>query len=230
MVQTLLEFEETIDAVKSIQETFQKQFLDFIVYMNTGFSYFSYLGPICISIGGFTLLILIIILIFFSKRIKNELHWTSCPTHCCNCIFGFITFILTCFALLFVLINYSVESICEFSTKVIETPLISDEVKPYFQQKYQGLLDSSCFSDKPNQAADVFYLNDDAKIDNFKEIDEFLDGFSYYDNFLKVIPADKSINSINTTVNGWTPFKTGLKDNFDNAQGNINNDQIYSNN
>ena len=78
--------------------------------------------------------------------------------------------------------------------------------------------------------ADYIYLNDDAQKDNLKEIDSFLDGFSYYDNFLKITPSDKNINTIKTTVNSWDPYRTGIIDNFDNVQSKnyyLFNFQIY---
>ena len=154
---------------------------------------------------------------------KNKLHWTSCPTHLCNCIFGFITFLLTCCALLFVVINYSLESLCEFSTKVFIDSSVVLEVQPYFQTKYKGFVSPSCMSNSPVQIVDYIYLNDDAQKDNLKEIDTFLDGFSYYDNFLKITPSDKNINTIKTTVNNWDPYRIGVKDNFDNVQSKILN-------
>lgn len=108
---------------------------------------------------------------------------------------------------------------CDYSFKATVDPSVADGVSQYFSKNLKGLLSSDCLRSDGLKFTQYININDPGLISAFDEIGVFLDGFSFYDNFLRQIPADSYNNNILKISEIWEEYRVGQKLNFPNTSG-----------
>ena len=108
---------------------------------------------------------------------------------------------------------------CDFSYDLSIDPSISDTIRDSFSTDFKSFLNSKCFETDGLPLTEYIQMNDPGLEDNYTQIGEFLDGFSFYGNFLRVIEPDSYNNNINSLGISWEQYRTGLTPNFDNLAG-----------
>ena len=83
------------------------------------------------------------------------------------------------------------------------------------------MISSSCLTDSGLKFTEYLNIKDPSIIFNYDEIGQFLDGFSYYDNFLTRINPDKFNNNILKEGQLWETYRDGLIPNFSNVEGSV---------
>lgn len=217
MERTLIDFKVGETLLASVGTILSTNLPQFINILHLGTSNFFLLGYVCIGLSSVVLLIVLVSISFFFCRTRDKCHCSSCPTNTCNCFFGLISFLLTIALLIFIFVNYALESLCEYTTLVAKDPNVAHELKTIFSAKYEGLLSSSCLSDEGTELGNFLNIKDQTLLGNYNNIGNFLDGFSYYDSFLKQLEPDKNNNSIVQQSVDWELYKKGIKFNFDNV-------------
>jgi hypothetical protein len=187
--------------------------------MSLSTSYFYLLSLVCIGIGSFVLLIVIASVVVFSCRAKDKCHFFSCMTNICIAFQGFSGFLLTIVVIVFLAINFIIASMCDFSYDLSIDPSITDSIRENFSTDFKSFLNSKCFGTDGLKLTEYIDMNDPALVENYNEIGQFLDGFSFYNNFLRVIEPDSFNNNINKIGQNWELYRTGEIDNFDNLKG-----------
>ena len=177
-------------------------------------SEFFLLAFVCIGIGLFVLLISVGSVIVFTYRAKDKCHFFSCITNTCTFILGLANFILIVVLILFLGTNYTLFSLCDYSFQTVSNPETTNQVKDFFQEEIRGFLFPKCYEPNGLNLTEYIPINDPGVVSNLNEISTFLNGFSNYDNFQRVMSADRFNNGIQNVTDQWEVFRTGLSDNF----------------
>ena len=215
----MLNYDSGLEILENASLEFTSSFSNLILYLTMATSYFGILSFICISIGSFVLLIVILSIVMFSCRAKDKCHFTSCMTNTCNALLGLSSFLLSIVVIVFVAINFVTASMCDYSYDASVNPNVSDDIRGYFSKNLEGLLSSECLETDGLKLTQYIDINDPGLIDTFNQIGTFLDGFSYYDNFLLQLPADSYNNNYVKISEEWEKYRIGEKFSFENTVG-----------
>lgn len=214
IAQVLNNYDVGIKDLKVVKESFLKRFGAFVSYLSIATSYFFLGSFFCIGIGFFVLFISVGSIIVFSYRVHDKCHFFSCVTNSCNFLLSVSNFILVLVVVSFIAVNFSVASLCDFSFDLFGDPSTTDIVKVFFEEELQGFLASGCYDTDGLKLTEYIKINDPGVVSNLKEISVFLDGFSNFDNFRRVMSADRFDNGIVDISQQWEVFRQGEADNF----------------
>ena len=210
-----------MDALTAMKDLFSMKFGILMEYIFYGTNQIHVIRLACIALGIFVLIIVILNLVLFCCRAKNKYHLTAHITTICTGLFGCSAFILSILLIVFLALNYVVGGFCDYSIDVLKDPKLANEYKVHFPKAFHSLLSTGCVEEKGLFLYEFGRIKNPALTENLKKIGDFLDGLSYYDNFLKDLKPDKNLNALTTQSKEWEEFKSGLKPNFANVQGNF---------
>lgn len=210
----MLNFDQIMLELTATKDIFGQRFQMFVTYMMLATGNFFLISWACLGIGIFVLLIVVSSIIVFSYRAKDKCHFFSCPTNFCTFILGFSNLIFSIFCIVFLAINYITKGLCDYSYQVVVDPSISVQIQEYFSDDIKGFLNAECLKEAGASLTQYAQISDPGFVEDLDEIGVFLDGFTYYDNFLTTVSADRFDNGIEDVINDWTEYKEGLKDNF----------------
>lgn len=212
--QVLLNYDIGLKDLNKVKDNFMRKFGSLVSYLSLATGYFFLGSFVCIGIGLFVLLISVGSIIIFSCRMKDKCHFFSCITNACNFLLSISNFILVLVGLSFIAVNFSLASLCDFSFELMNNPSVSDEIKIYFEDSLKGFLNSGCYDSKGLNLTEYIPINDPGVVDNLNEISTFLNGFSHFDNFKRIMSADRFDNGIVDISAKWEVFRQGMEDNF----------------
>ena len=183
----------------------------------TSTSYFSYIPIFLMITTG-----LVIVVVFGSElviyfRSKNQCHGCAFLTKFCLIIFGLINFIFSGIMVVFVFLNFSIGGMCDYAHLGVYGGDGFAEVSGSVPVNLSNFMSQDCILETSEGKNITDYAKfDSGDTENFKLVFDFIDGISYYNNFLKSLDPDTNNNSITTTEALWDLYKTGIKYNFDN--------------
>lgn len=215
----LIGYDKGLATFDNVIQNFLTSFTNLIFYLSSATSYFYLLSLVCIGIGSFVLFVVVSSVVVFSCRARDKCHFFGCMTNFCIAFQGFSACLLTVVVIVFLGVNFAIASICDFSYDLSVKPSVADEVKEYFQSNLKGLLNSECFEASGLKLFEYIDLNDPGLSENFASIGVFLDGFSHYDNFLRLVDPDSFNNNIVAVSDQWETFRAGSLPNFSNVDG-----------
>lgn len=204
--------------MKTAENELKKYFSSLVYYLNLSTTYFSLLMWGCIGFASTILVIVIITQVCFVMRGKDKCHGTSCITRFFMFFFAFCAFILSAILLALIAVNFTMGSICDFTFESVVDPSISENLKEKLPIEIRGFFSEQCIGTTGMQISDYVLITNSILRENLRTMDTFLEGISYYDNFLKNLAPDKNNNSIHLVAEEWAKYKTGLKDNFENVK------------
>lgn len=123
-------------------------------------------------------------------------------------------FILVLVSLSFVAVNFSLASLCDYSFQIFKDPKSTDAIKIYFEEDLQGFLSSGCYEEAGLNLTEYIDVNDPGVESNLNEIGIFLNGFSHFDNFQRLMSADRFDNGIVNISQRWDVYRQGILPNF----------------
>lgn len=204
--------------MKTAENELKKYFSSLVYYLNLSTTYFSLLMWGCIGFASTILVIVVITQVCFVMRGKDKCHGTSCITRFFMFFFAFCAFILSAILLALIAVNFTMGSICDFTFESVVDPSISENLKEKLPIEIRGFFSEQCIGTTGMQISDYVLITNSILRENLRTMDTFLEGISYYDNFLKNLAPDKNNNSIHLVAEEWAKYKTGLKDNFENVK------------
>lgn len=155
-------------------------------------------------------------------RTKNQCHSCGFLTKFCLIFFAFINFVFSGIMIVFVLLNFSIGGLCDYAHLGLYGGDGFESVTEFVPTNLNSFMSEECIKDQAVGKKMVEYINfDSGAISNFDQIFEFINGISYYNNFLKTLNPDIEKNSITSTESIWDLYKTGILYNFENISRKI---------
>lgn len=215
----LLNFDKSLDSMRVAENEVKKYFSSLVDYLNMSTNYFSQLMWVCIGFASVVLVVVTFTQVCFLMRRRDKCHGTRCLTRFFMFFFAFFAFLLGAVLLSLIAVNFTMTSICDFTFESLVDPKVSENLKDKIPYQIRGFFSEQCIGTEGFQIGEYVLISNSILRENLASIDTFLDGISYYDNFLKNLAPDKNNNSIQVLANEWDLYKEGLKDNYDNVKG-----------
>ena len=182
---------------------------------------FQYISIVLILVAGLSFLVVFGTQLVICFRAQNQCHGIGTITKLCIFIFGLISLFFAGLVILFAVVNFSVGGMCDFAYKGTLKDGSVGTVAETVPVSLKTLLSVDCMKQDTVGVSIDNYLalpEPDLKT-QLTNIGTFLNGFSYFRNFLKGLDQDASKNSITRTSDYWDLYRTGIIYNFNNIEG-----------
>ena len=221
-----MDFTTGTNAIIAVKNEVEETFSKVSYYFFTVSTLFKSLSIMLILLAGLSIVTVFGTQVTSCFRRRNKCHSLSCCSRVFITILGAYSLLLAIVILIFVILNFSVAGLCEFSYQgIIKEGSITD-AQGSIPTLLKNFLNDECIKEvdltadpikKPKQLQEYIDFGNPTVEENYKTIGVFLDGFSNFSNFLKNQNSEENVNSISKTEEMWTLYKTGILYNFVNV-------------